>query len=298
MEATPLLNATSRASGTRVGGAALPPTFRIAAEARRMLGRRGTRAIYASSLAAPLRRMLRASAPQGFTLVDICGGRLANTKMHVDLSCEKYYWLGTHEEPVQAAMASRVAPGATVYDVGAHAGFFSLLLSELVGAGGRVLAFEPQPENAARLLANVTANLRANIELHAVALSDTPGTGRMAPHSSSLEGALIANESPESSARSVNATTIDALVANGAPPPTLMKIDVEGAEGRVIAGARRTIAAHAPVMIIEMHSPIAWGEVLAALPRPYAFTDVDATAYDATLRMPGHYLALPEREAA
>jgi hypothetical protein len=83
------------------------------------------------------------------------------------------------------------------------------------------------------------------------------------------------------------------LVADGAPPPSFLKIDVEGAEGLVLAGARQTIARHTPAMIVEIHSPVAWGEVLDALPCTYTFTDVEETAYDPKLRMPGHYLAVP-----
>jgi FkbM family methyltransferase len=295
MEATPLLNATSRASEIRRSperARSLPPTLRVAAHARRLLGHRGTRALYASSLATPLRRMLRTASPPGFTLVDVCG-RLAGTKMLVDLSCEKYYWFGTHEERVQEAIVSRVSTGAIAYDVGAHVGFFSLLLSETVGPAGRVLAFEPQPANAARLLGNIEANDRANIELHAVALSVTPGVGRMSSHSSSLQGALVESAPADPPADRVAVTSVDALVADGAPPPSFLKIDVEGAEGLVLAGARQTIARHTPAMIIEIHSPVAWGEVLDALPCTYTFIDVEETAYDPKLRMPGHYLAVP-----
>jgi hypothetical protein len=72
-----------------------------------------------------------------------------------------------------------------------------------------------------------------------------------------------------------------------------MKVDVEGAEGRVIAGARATITAHRPLMLIEVHSPAAWGAILDALPVPYDFTDVAPTRFPATLRMPGHYLGTP-----
>jgi FkbM family methyltransferase len=254
-----------------------------------MLGARGTRAVYSSTLAAPLRRLLTSSAPVGFSLVEICGGPLAGARMNVDLTCEKYYWLGTHEPHMQTALVELVRPGAIVYDIGAHAGFFTLLLSRIVGRSGRVLAFEPHPANAARLLANLEANACQNVELHAVAVSDCAGTQRFSFHESSLEGSLAANGA------NVAVTTVDALISDGAPAPSLMKIDVEGAEGRVTAGARRTLAAHRPLLLMEVHSPSAWGEVLDALPLPYEFTDLGATAYSPALRMPGHYLARPAK---
>jgi FkbM family methyltransferase len=270
--------------------AALPRTLRAAATARRVLGRRGTRAVYGSTFAAPLRRLLTSSAPQGFSLVEICAGQLRGVRMHIDLACEKYYWLGTHEEAVQAALCEQTLPGSVTYDVGAHAGFFSLLLSRLTGQGGRVLAFEPQPANAARLLANLAANRCDNVEVHAAALSDRRGTLPFVAHASSLQGALGAGEAAEGAG--VATTTIDDVVRDGAPPPKLMKIDVEGAEGRVLAGARGTVALYRPAMLLEVHSPAAWGEVLDALPIPYAFSDIEATAYSPALRMPGHYLGV------
>jgi FkbM family methyltransferase len=269
--------------------AALPPALRVAARARRVLGARGTRALYASTLAAPLRRLLTSSAPGGFSLVDVCGGALAGACMHIDLGCEKYYWLGTHEEPVQEAALKHVRPGDTAYDVGAHAGFFTLLLSRLVGVDGRVLAFEPEPANAARLVANVEANGCRNVDVHAVAVSEVSATARFTTHASSLQGSLGERGA------AVATTTIDAVVSAGASPPSLMKIDVEGAEGRVIAGARHAISATRPVLLLEVHSPAAWGEVLDALPIPYEFTDIEPTRYAASLRMPGHYLGLARR---
>lgn len=77
------------------------------------------------------------------------------------------------------------------------------------------------------------------------------------------------------------------------PLRRLLKIDVEGAEGRVIRGGRETIAAHRPRMIIEIHSPRARREVLDALPAPYDFTDVEETAHDPAALIPGHYLTVP-----
>jgi FkbM family methyltransferase len=278
--------------------AALPPAFRIAATARRVLGAHGTRALYGSSFAAPLRRLLTSSAPSGFTLVDVCGGLLAGARMHVDLSCEKYYWLGTHEEAVQSVLRAHVAPGDVAYDIGAHAGFFTLLLSRLTGPSGRVLAFEPVRDNAARLASNLSENRSTNVDLHAVALSDTTGMAPFVSERSSLQGALVPRDGASRGEAAVATTTIDDLVAAGAPPPSMMKVDVEGAEGRVLAGGRKTIARHLPKMIVEIHSPAAWGEVLDALPAPYDFSDVDATAYSPTLRMPGHYLAVPAGKKA
>jgi FkbM family methyltransferase len=276
----------------------LPRTFRIAAGARRMLGVRGTHALYRSPAMRPLRRLLAAAAPASPQLVEVCGGPLQGARMRIDLSCEKYYWLGTHEEPVQRTLITHAQPGAVAWDIGAHIGFFSLLLARAVGPDGRVLAFEPHAANVGRLTANVTANHVHNVDVLAVALGNASGSAAFAVHRSSLQGAL---EGPSPSPCtdeivSVETTTIDDLVRHGAPVPLLIKIDVEGAEGRVLSGGRETIAVHRPVMVIEIHSRDAWDEVLDALPVAYGFKDIDcghANPRDRSSREPGHYVALP-----
>ena len=58
---------------------------------------------------------------------------------------------GNPRGPVQQALVEIVQPGAVVWDVGAHIGFFTLLLSRLVGSSGVVHAFEPWPANVDRL---------------------------------------------------------------------------------------------------------------------------------------------------
>jgi FkbM family methyltransferase len=282
----------------RAATAPLPRAFRAAAGARRVLGARGTRLLYGSPAIGPLRRLLGAAAPRDPQLIEVCGGPLRGARMYVDLSCEKYYWLGTHEEAVQQALIGQLAPGAVAYDIGAHAGFFSLLMSRHAGADGRVIAFEPHAANVARLRANITADGAANVEVWPAALSDVCGEARFLPHASSLEG-MIDDDREHPDARDsralterVRVTTIDAAVAAGAPVPDLMKIDVEGAEGGVIRGGRQTIALHAPVIIMEVHSTGAWDEVLEALPVAYAFTALGAST-DASRGLPGHYVGLP-----
>jgi FkbM family methyltransferase len=265
----------------------------MAAGARRMLGERGTRALYRSPAMRPLRRLLASSAPGDPHLVEVCGGLLCGFRMHVDLACEKYYWLGTHEEPVQRALMAHARPGGVAWDIGAHVGFFSLLLSRAVSTTGRVVTFEPHAQNVERLRANVAANDAWNIEVRGVALGGLVGDARFSVHASSLQGALEACSPTERAGLiKVATTTIDRVVSEGATPPDLVKIDVEGAEGQVIRGGRETIATNRPTMVIEIHSRQAWGEVLDALPVAYRFSDIDS-GRDPARREPGHYLALP-----
>lgn len=268
---------------------ALPLIYRAAATARSVLRGRTSRLIYGSPLVQPLRRALVARAPDGVTSVRVCGGALEGAAMLVDLSCEKYYWLGTHEEHIQHVLRERLHAGAVVYDIGAHAGFFSLLCSRLVGERGRVVAFEPRVGNAARLRANVAANAANNVEVREAAVSDRAGEASFLMHASSLEG-FLSDDSTDGATTTVRTETIDALVEAGLPVPQLLKIDVEGGEGAVIRGAARTIAMHEPELLIEIHSDIAGSEVAAALPCRYAFRDAGSGRIAKQPLAPGHYL--------
>lgn len=285
------MQAGSTALAAPDAGRDLPLLFRLAAGGRRVLGAHGTRLLHRSAIATPLRGALRRAAPAGMSMVEVCGGRLRGTRMLVDLSCEKYYWLGTHEEPVQEWLAAKVQSGSTVYDIGAHAGFFTLLCSSLAGPNGRVHAFEPCVENAERLRANLRANGPANVDVHAVAVSDKVGQAVFVTDASTLQGRLA--DAGVASGPRVLTTTVDTCVEGGMRPPELMKIDVEGHEGAVIRGAARAIATYRPLLLVEVHSAAAGREVAAALSCAYEFRDVKSGRIAAYPPPAGHYAARP-----
>ena len=275
----------------------VPTLFRAVAAARRALGDPASAALARSQLARPFRRVLSARAPQGARLVEICGGPLRGTQLKIDLRSEKYYWLGTHERAVQDTIVRTVRSGDAVFDVGAHIGFFSMLAARCAGPTGRVIAFEPLQPNIDRLRDAVVANDVRNIESYCLALSDRAGDELFALHESSLEGLLIGDgalPATHASTISVPTSTIDDLVARGMPAPDLIKIDVEGAEGRVIAGARDTITTHPPALLIEVHSVEAGLSVSDALPVAYRFEDIASGAIATLPLAPGHYLGRPD----
>jgi FkbM family methyltransferase len=271
----------------------VPLLFRAAAGARRALGGRGTRLLYRSSMVRPLRRALNGAAPEGPRMVTVCGGANAGTRMLVDLGSEKYYWLGTHEERVQAFARSVVHAGDVIYDIGAHAGFFSLLFGRLTGPSGRVYAFEPSRANFERLRANVQANRLIQIEARHLAISDRCGETSFEEGRTSLQGRLSA--AGGAGRATVQATTIDALVREGATPPSLLKIDVEGAEGAVLRGAVCTLARYRPRLLLEIHSAGAAVEVAAVLAGSYALRDLGTGRPASMPPPPGHYDAVPLR---
>lgn len=153
---------------------------------------------------------------------------------------------------VQSALARHLRPGDVFYDVGANVGFFTLLGARLVGEAGRVYAFEPLPDNLQALRRNLSLNDAGQVEVLGVAAAERTGTARLVVTESSLGARL----GPPEAADGLVVETLaldDAVVGRGLLPPSLLKIDVEGAEGAVLRGMRSVLAEHRPIIICEVH---------------------------------------------
>lgn len=158
------------------------------------------------------------------------------------------------------AMKRFVRSGDAVFDIGAHFGFYTLLLSELAGDGGWVFAFEPNAE----LLPSLHRTLEPlpNVSLHEIALSDREGDVELfVPEDASM--ASLANWTEGIGGRVHTVTCslkrLDDLVESGAlPPPQFIKCDVEGAELSVFRGGAKTLdRKDAPVIMFEANAQAA-----------------------------------------
>lgn len=193
--------------------------------------------------------------------VPVCGGPargLLVSPATLPLTHVQAYGIvrGTVETEVQEALRRTVSRGATVWDVGANVGFFTLLAARLTGPTGRVVAFEPSPPAIPGLRENVALNGLDHVEIVESAVAGAPGRARLlqvGQHSwSHLEDR---GRHPGTTAVvEVDVTTVDAEVAAGRPAPDVVKIDVEGSEIAVLEGMRDTLAAHGPALVIELHA--------------------------------------------
>jgi FkbM family methyltransferase len=127
--------------------------------------------------------------------------------------------------------------------------------SRLAGQRGRVYAFEPVPANAALVGRNAALNGLRNVEVLPMAVTDHTGRAEMVLAAYAGGAALSTAPRPPDATGTlpVDATSIDHLVFDaGMTPPTLVKIDVEGAEMEVLRGMARTCAVHRPAIICEI----------------------------------------------
>ena len=155
-------------------------------------------------------------------------------------------------------LSKRLHAGDVVYDIGGNCGQMALFFSHGVGVAGRVYSFEPVPQNAATLRRNLALNACGNVEVieAAVAADAQPQTFCFdAAHHTmgTLEGAMVKLDTWDTTFQ-VACVTLDGMIAQGARPPQLIKIDVEGAGLGVIQGGVELIERHRPSIYFELHA--------------------------------------------
>lgn len=160
------------------------------------------------------------------------------------------------DEPEFKRLRDWVRVGDWVIDVGANVGHYTLELSSVVGATGRVFAFEPIPDTFELLAANAALCEHHNVTLMNVAASDAMGiVGMDLPtFDSGLRNFYMASITSNTNAPyQVAALPVDAL---GIPHKiSFVKVDAEGHELSVLKGMSRLIADSKPVLVIEGADP-------------------------------------------
>ncbi|MGE5442940.1 MAG: FkbM family methyltransferase, partial [Bacteroidota bacterium] len=130
-------------------------------------------------------------------------------------------------------------------------GDFSLLAQRLVGDGGLVIAVEPEPENCHWIEKSIAANGYHGIRLVEAALSDGEGEATLYLGEKSGWHTLAPGQEGSCGEVRVRTTTLDWLCTD-LPRVDVVKIDVQGAESRVLAGASTTLSRYRPVVLLDV----------------------------------------------
>ena len=169
-----------------------------------------------------------------------------------------------YEPDVSRLCCAVLRAGDAAIDVGANLGYFSLLCARLVGAAGQVLAFEPDPANLARLGHQLRINGAGNVRIVGQPASERAGEADFFLNSDDSGGNALWNPAlfpgtPRSKANErrlrLRTTTLDAEVGRHAlAAPKLIKVDTEGAEQKVLQGARGLLeGCGVPFVVCELH---------------------------------------------
>jgi len=159
---------------------------------------------------------------------------------------------GRFERALLDFVLARLGPGDSCVDVGAHVGYWTLPLAVAVGPPGRVVAVEAFQPNVERLRANLARNGVTNTEVRHAAASDVSGTAtlRVSGTSSSWNSIVSSGTYFQDSVQVVQVPAV-ALDDLNLGPVDLVKIDVEGAEQQVIAGAGNLLS-RAGMLVMEV----------------------------------------------
>lgn len=173
------------------------------------------------------------------------------------------YCLGLYEAPLARFFIRSLCPDSCVLDIGAYIGQYTLLAAKYAPYG-HVLAFEPHPESFARLRAHVVRNRLSNVFAFQEAVGEQQGVLPLTLSGQAFDSALRPQGQADignTNAIEVRVTTLDEVIQeHGLPKVDLMKIDVEGAEGKVLKGAERVLRAFRPLLIVEVdrHREAVW----------------------------------------
>ena len=157
-------------------------------------------------------------------------------------------WLGTYERDKQILFSRALKPGFTVWDVGANVGFYTLLAARIVGATGKVSAFEPLPSNVRALRRHLDLNGVATTTVVEAAVADREGALSFKPAESNAEGRL-----EESGRMKVKCIRLDDYWKTSGESPKVLKMDIEGGEEAALSGGKEFLAACRPLIFLATH---------------------------------------------
>lgn len=187
--------------------------------------------------------------PSGL-VIPILSGKLKGKKWMIGSSNFECVF-GTYEYSKHIIFEQEILTNEIVYDIGAHVGFYTLLASELVG-NGRVVSFEPFPQNFEYLRNHVEMNKCKNVIINNVAVSNFSGVSYFQEGEGTYTGYLS-----ENGKILVETIKLDDYVnKNSNLIPNCLKIDVEGEEYAVLQGAKKIIENYHPKIFLATHNEI------------------------------------------
>jgi FkbM family methyltransferase len=157
----------------------------------------------------------------------------------------------------------------TVWDVGGHFGYTSLVFANILGKCTNVYSFEPNKYNLERFKRNLDLNPHLSKKIHIVPLAISNIQGQEAfSISKNVDGSQSSGSHLAKASKPLHQSVYDKfhfsdtlvevstwdLLAESYPEPDLVKIDVEGSELFVLEGGMNFLSKHSPILMMEIHN--------------------------------------------
>jgi FkbM family methyltransferase len=175
-----------------------------------------------------------------------------------DWSERQTWFLARYGElAVQLLMTHCLRPGDRAADIGANIGMVTLHAAALVGPSGSLDSFEPNPGCADRIEHALRENGIKHVRLHRMGLSDSPATLTLNVLLNHTGMGTLAPLGPSDQCRVTHSVSVpvevgDAILLKDDRPITLIKVDVEGFETRVLKGLHQTLQKWRPIVLTEV----------------------------------------------
>lgn len=155
---------------------------------------------------------------------------------------------GLWERHLSYAIPGSLKPGSVFFDIGANVGYYTVLASKILGPAGKIVAVEPSPRIVEVLEENVAREARSPVIVEALAVGAEPGRARLHFDESESGASYLGPDGGDGD--EVEVVTLDVLAARHGLPDVI-KADVEGLEGDLLTGGRRTLEDGGPAVFME-----------------------------------------------
>lgn len=205
------------------------------------------------------------------------------------------------ERPLQFWAEKILKPGVHVIDVGANVGGLTIAFARLVGVDGKVVGIEANPSLVESIKGDLQLNKVPQADIvFGAAFSEAGKTLALSVDPSYYaSGSSVVYAIPDTKTVAVPSVTIDDVCAEKNLQPSLIKLDIEGAELEALKGGEKTLASYNPFLIFESTS--AQGELFDWLAeRGYVFFDgntLEKAPHKNASRFPHNYVAIPNKAA-
>jgi FkbM family methyltransferase len=179
--------------------------------------------------------------------------RRVPVRMYLPPNCQRMTPVIAREREWESAstqwLLENIRRGDTFIDVGAHAGYYTLIAARLVGDKGRVYAFEPDPTNCRLLECNVALNGLTNVMIEPKAVVDMTGPRKLYLSTTNSGDHRLCQTDDTREAVAVEAVALDDYFRDKDKRIDFVKIDTQGAEVLVLTGMRATLRTNVKVRL-------------------------------------------------